>query len=66
MNKQYLGDSVYVELNDSVQLVLTTENGLGPRNTIYMDPEVVRAFLLYIERLKSSNNAGAENAREQA
>lgn len=37
--KQYLGDSVYLELERGM-LKLTTENGYGPDNIIYLEPEV--------------------------
>ena len=50
MSKEYLGDSVYVDLSDYGDLILTTENGLptDPSNTIYMEPAVIRALLLYL------------------
>jgi hypothetical protein len=49
--KLYLGDSVYVDRDSDNRIVLTTENGYhdDPRNRIVMEPEVVSAFLLYIE-----------------
>jgi len=44
--KAYLGDSVYVDLDDGGWIVLTTENGLpgDPSNTIYLEPEVFKAL----------------------
>jgi hypothetical protein len=39
-NKKYLGDSVYFDF-DGFQVVLTTENGMGPSNTIFLEPEVI-------------------------
>lgn len=47
--KSYLGDSVYVDF-DGYALTLTTENGLGPTNTIVLEPEVVRALVEYLDR----------------
>lgn len=45
-DKVYLGDSVYAEFeNDMIKL--TTENGLGPSNTIYLELEVFRALVAY-------------------
>jgi hypothetical protein len=41
--KAYLGDSVYAEW-DQGMVKLTTDNGLGPSNTIYLEPEVLRAL----------------------
>ena len=38
--KRYLGDSVYAEVEDGM-IKLTTENGEGPSNTIYLDPGVM-------------------------
>lgn len=51
MEKQYLGDSVYVEI-DGPDVILTTENGHedDPRNRIVMEPEVRDAFVEYLER----------------
>ncbi len=51
MNKVYLGDSVYAEQTD-YGITLTTENGLGPTNTIHMEPEVLHSFADYLESLK--------------
>ena len=44
-SKIYLGDSVYAEF-DGYGITLTTENGLpgDPSNTIYMEPEVLKAL----------------------
>jgi hypothetical protein len=44
----YLGDSVYVELEDGM-LKLTTNNGHGATNTIFLEPEVYEALTLYVE-----------------
>lgn len=48
--KDYLGDSVYVDF-DGYHLALTTENGDGPSNTIYLEPAVYSALLVYVARL---------------
>lgn len=49
MNKDYLGDSVYVEDDkDSVKLV--TDNGEGPSNTIILETETLGALLRWCER----------------
>jgi hypothetical protein len=59
--KQYLGDSVYVELERGM-LKLTTENGLGPNNTIYLEPEVYTALTRYVDRtaLSLRSDGGAD------
>jgi len=53
-NREYLGDSVYVQLDGSGNIILTTENGLpeDPSNTICLEPEVYWALAEYVESLK--------------
>ncbi len=52
MEKEYLGDSVYTEY-DGYAIILTTENGLpdDPSNKIYLEPEVVKAFLRFYAKV---------------
>lgn len=50
--KDYLGDSVYADFN-GFAVVLTTENGHGPSNTIILEPEVIVALNRYYERIKT-------------
>lgn len=50
--KVYLGDSCYADF-DGYHVVLTTENGYGPTNTIALEPAVLDALELYVEYLKS-------------
>lgn len=45
--KTYIGDSVYADLERGM-IKLTTENGSGPSNEIYLEPEVVENLLKYI------------------
>jgi hypothetical protein len=54
-DKQYLGDSVYVEIDDDM-IVITTENDLpdDPSNVIYLEPEVFDALVFYVARATSS------------
>lgn len=47
--KDYLGDSVYAEMVCGM-IRLTTENGLGASNTIYLEPSVFAALVRYVER----------------
>lgn len=59
--KVYLGDSVYVAF-DGFGLVLTTENGFGPSNTIVLEPEVYEALTQYVARLVAARtNGGSHN-----
>jgi len=49
--KQYLGDSVYVDIEQG-QIVLTTENGVEVFNTICLNQEVAHALWQYLERIR--------------
>lgn len=60
--KEYLGDGVYAEYN-GFEIVLTTENGIAVTNEIVMEPQVINAFLSYIEGLKA--RAHRETARKE-
>lgn len=48
-DKQYLGDSVYVDIRNGM-LILTTENGYpdDPSNAIFLEPEVYAALTRYV------------------
>lgn len=54
-NKVYLGDSVYADF-DGYHIVLTTENGYGPSNTVYLDASVVVELQRYITNLNQAEN----------
>lgn len=47
MDKDYLGDSVYAQ-HDGYHVILTTENGKpdDPSNTIALEPNVIRVWLM--------------------
>lgn len=49
MNKDYLGDSVYAE-SDNVGIKLTTDNGMGPSNTIILEVETLEALIRWCQR----------------
>lgn len=49
-DKTYLGDSVYVS-HDGYQLRLTTENGYGPSNEIFLEPHLVDTLVEYLKRI---------------
>jgi hypothetical protein len=52
----YLGDSVYADIDEHGRGVrLTTNNGFSddPRNEIFLEPMVVKAFLCWLERVKN-------------
>lgn len=54
--KSYLGDSVYVEIERGM-LKLTTDNGVGASNTIYLEAEVYAQLVIYVEGLKAARQA---------
>lgn len=57
--KQYIGDSVYVDVENGM-LKLTTENGDGPpSNIIFLEPEVFESLRRYYE-------AAVQAAKESA
>jgi predicted DNA-binding protein (UPF0278 family) len=60
MNKEYLGDAVYVEVLGDM-LKLTTSNGYKDTATIYLEPEVYSALTKFVERVK---DAPADNKKE--
>lgn len=45
--KSYLGDGCYVEMEHGM-VKLTTENGICATNTIYLEPDVLDAFVLWL------------------
>ena len=50
MDKIYLGDAVYAELENNM-LKLTTEYGNGPpSNTIYLEYSVIVSLLRYLKK----------------
>lgn len=58
-NKEYIGDSVYAEINPDY-LILTTENGFGPSNTIYLEPAVLSNLLFFLESRRKHDRADNE------
>lgn len=56
MKKVYLGDSVYAEVEGGM-IKLTTENGYGPSNTIYLEPEVIHALNEFVKNVYVSQSA---------
>ena len=46
--KQYLGDGVYVDVEEN-WVVLTTEDGVKETNRIYLDQEVQLAFMKFMD-----------------
>jgi hypothetical protein len=61
LNKQYIGDGVYVEI-DELGLVLTTENGIETTNRIVLEGDVYGALEQYVARTrrKAADDSGGE------
>lgn len=53
MSKSYLGDGAYVDVYGGM-LKLTTEDGVSETNTIFLEPQVLKALLQYIKRSEFS------------
>ena len=54
MNKEYLGDGVYIEVERNM-LKLTTSDGIQNTNTIYFEDFVLDALESYIKRLRGES-----------
>ena len=65
MNKEYLGDGVYVDF-DGYHIVLTTEDGVSATNTIFMDGAVITQLEAYIAKQSSRRAGGDELPGDQA
>ncbi len=48
-SKAYLGDGAYAE-SDGYAVILTTSNGLGDTNTIYLESDALLALLLFVRQ----------------
>ena len=62
--KRYLGNSVYAEI-ELGQVKLTTDNGMGPSNTIYMEPEICEGLAKYVEDMKTLAGEHRERCRQE-
>jgi hypothetical protein len=60
MTKDYIGDGVYVSIKNGMTR-LTTENGVETTNEIFLEPEVLRAFLNYLKRSELSTLLPSDN-----
>jgi len=50
-DRTYLGDSVYAELENGM-IKLTTDNGMGPSNTIFLEYQTLTAFERFVQELR--------------
>lgn len=60
--KEYLGDGIYVEIDQFECLVLTTSDGISDTNRIIFEPEVFSELLNYIDRLIEKRGDYINNA----
>lgn len=59
--KTYLGDSVYAEM-DGDTIKLTTDNGYGPSNTIYLTDHVCFALASFADKYWGKGATSGEAA----
>ena len=52
-DKEYIGDGAFVSF-DGFGLVLTTEDGVSTTNTIYLEPNVYKQLVAFVDRLDLS------------
>lgn len=70
MSKTYLGDSVYADFDGDYPaltpyngyIVLTTENGFGATNTIFLESKVMDALIRYHASIKAARQASNDHA----
>jgi len=62
-SKDYLGDGVYVVVDEAGAVVLTTEDGIQTTNRIVLEPETLHAFELWLGRAR--REARAEQSTEE-
>lgn len=55
MNKQYIGDGVYVEYNADYSVTLTTEDGIKVTNEIVLEAEVLDNLNRYLQHMFKTN-----------
>ena len=63
--KRYLGDGVYVDIDES-SIVLTTENSIETTNTIYLEPEVLHSFEDYLKDLRHFERSSPDAEIEES
>jgi hypothetical protein len=50
MKKEYIGDSVYATY-DGYGIELTTENGMGATNHIFIEPSVLASLIKFAQQM---------------
>ena len=62
--KIYLGDSVYADY-DGHYIRLTTENGCGPTNEIFLEPTVYDALVVYADHWRGESNGNRNKSSKE-
>ena len=55
--EEYLGDAVYVYLDDFRGVVLYTSNGIEETNTVVMEPEVLADLERWVKRVRDGGTS---------
>ena len=50
--KEYLGDSVYIEVREWDDFRIFTDNGCGEGNSIILEPEVMKNLFNFVNKYK--------------
>lgn len=64
MNKEYIGDGVYVEY-ENYSVILTTENGVEVTNRIVLESDVLDNVNKYLKRMFNNNQLGAKDGKDR-
>ena len=62
--KRYLGDGAYV-IFDGWFVVLTAENGIHATDTVVLEPEVLQAFLDFLDDIRAARRTADEKSGEK-
>ena len=60
-HKQYLGDGVYVDVDNHGGMVLTTEDGTRVIHEIWIEASVWHALVRWVEQMKQKAKAGGDD-----
>lgn len=52
MQKEYIGDGVYIECDHYGSVILSTSDGISTTNYIVLEPEVLDAFDSFVGRMR--------------
>lgn len=49
----YLGDGLYVRMDGAGQVVLYAHNGIHPTSSVYLEPDVLAAFMAWAKKMNN-------------